>query len=164
MEQFVNGVREFVTSIVNLKPFKNELRLLKEIRGKMLTAKSQSRREFMYTIRLIFPDTYLLGIKLLDIRSQPWCKQRSWSCWFQLINNGMEGCWLSLTVSKLSLSFKLNLSFRISPEIVFRKNLSFVLESLRIITNFSNHRQIRTTITLHLNIVTLGCCAIQTQS
>ena len=77
MEQFVNGVREFVTSIVNLKPFKNELRLLKEIRGKMLTAKSQSRREFMYTIRLIFPDTYLLGIKLLDIRSQPWCKQRS---------------------------------------------------------------------------------------
>ena len=43
----------------------------------MVTAKLQSRRECMYTIRLIFPGTYLLGIKLLDIRSQPWCKQRS---------------------------------------------------------------------------------------
>ena len=31
MEQFVNGVREFAASIVNLKPFKNELRILKEI-------------------------------------------------------------------------------------------------------------------------------------
>ena len=52
MEQFVNGVREFAASIVNLKPFKNELRILKEIRGKMVTAKLQSRRECMYTIRL----------------------------------------------------------------------------------------------------------------
>ena len=39
MEQFVNGVREFAASIVNLKPFKNELRILKEIKGKMVTAK-----------------------------------------------------------------------------------------------------------------------------
>ena len=77
MEQFVNGVGEFAGSIVQLKSFENELRILKEIRGKMLTAKLQSRREFMCTIRLIFPGTYLLGIKLLDIRSQPWCKQRS---------------------------------------------------------------------------------------
>ena len=77
MEHFVNGGREFAASIVNLKPFKNELRILKEIKGKMLTAKLQSRREFMCTIRLIFPGTYLLGIKMLDIRSQPWCKQRS---------------------------------------------------------------------------------------
>ena len=86
----------------------------------------------MYAIRIIFPGIYFLGIKLLDIRSQPWCKQRSWSCYFQLINNGMEGYWLSLTVSKLSLSFKLNRSFRINPEIVFRKNLR--------ITNSSKHR------------------------
>ena len=69
MEQFANGVREFAASIVNLKPFKNELRILKEIRGKMVTAKLQSRRECMYTIRLIFPGIYLLGIKLLNIRS-----------------------------------------------------------------------------------------------
>ena len=80
IEQFVNGVREFAASIVNLKPFKNELRILKEIREKMVTAKLQSRRECMYTIRLfnplrVFPGAYLLGIKLLDIRSQPWCKQ-----------------------------------------------------------------------------------------
>ena len=139
MEQFVNGVGEFAGSIVQLKSLENELRILKEIRGKMLTAKLQSRREFMCTIRLIFPGTYLLGIKLLDIRSQPWCKQRSWSCWFQLINNGMEGYWLSLTVSKLSLSFKLNRSFMISPKIVLGKNLSSVLENLRI-TSSSNHR------------------------
>ena len=59
------------------KPFKNELGILKEIRGKMVTAKLQSRRECIYTILLIFPGNYLLGIKLLDIRSQPWCKQRS---------------------------------------------------------------------------------------
>ena len=59
------------------KPFKNELGILKEIRGKMVTAKLQSRRECIYTIHLIFPGTYLLGIKLLDIKSQPWCKQRS---------------------------------------------------------------------------------------
>ena len=59
------------------KSFKNELGILKEIRGKMVTAKLQSRRECMYTIRLIFPCAYLLGNKLLDIRSQPWCKQRS---------------------------------------------------------------------------------------
>ena len=77
MEQFVNGIREFAASIVNLKPFKNELRILKEIRAKMVTAKLQSRRECMYTIRLIFPGAYLLGIKLLDIRCQRWCKQRS---------------------------------------------------------------------------------------
>ena len=61
MEQFVNGVREFAASIVNLKPFKNELRILKEIRGKMVTAKLQSRRECI--------GIYLLGIKLLDIKS-----------------------------------------------------------------------------------------------
>ena len=77
IEQLANGVCEFAASIVNLKPFKNELRILKEIRGKMVTAKLQSRRECMYTIRLIFPGTYLLRIKPLDIRSQPWCKQRS---------------------------------------------------------------------------------------
>ena len=82
MEQFVNGVREFAASIVNLKQFKNELRILKEIRGKMVTAKLQSCRECMYTTRLfnplcIFPGVYLLGIKLLDIRCQAWCKQRS---------------------------------------------------------------------------------------
>ena len=59
------------------KPFKNELGILKEIRGKMVTAKLESRRECIYTIHLIFPGTYLLGIKLLDIKSQPWCKQRS---------------------------------------------------------------------------------------
>ena len=59
------------------KPFKNELGILKEIRGKMVTAKLESRRECIYTIYLIFPGTYLLGIKLLDIKSQPWCKQRS---------------------------------------------------------------------------------------
>ena len=35
----------------------------------MVTAELQSRRECMYTIRLIFPGAYLLGIKLLDIRS-----------------------------------------------------------------------------------------------
>ena len=52
------------------KPFKNELGILKEIRGRIVTAKSESRRECMSTIRLIFPGTYLLGIKLLDIRSQ----------------------------------------------------------------------------------------------
>ena len=52
MEQFVNGVGAIVASIVDLKPFKNELRILKEIRGKMVTAKLQSRRECMYTIRL----------------------------------------------------------------------------------------------------------------
>ena len=51
-EQFVNGVREFPASIVNLKPFKNELRMLKEVRGKVVTAKLESRRECMYTIRL----------------------------------------------------------------------------------------------------------------
>ena len=39
MEQFVNGVHEFAASIANLKPFKNELRILKEIKGKMVTAK-----------------------------------------------------------------------------------------------------------------------------
>ena len=77
MEQFVNGIREFAESIVNFKPFKIELRILKEITGKMVTAKLQSRRECMYIIRLIFPRTFLLGIKLSDIRSQPWCKQRS---------------------------------------------------------------------------------------
>ena len=54
MEQFANGVREFAASIVNLKPFKNELRILKEIRGKMVTAKLQSRRECMYIIVLYF--------------------------------------------------------------------------------------------------------------
>ena len=70
MEQFVNRVREFAASIVNFKPFKNELRIL-------VTAKLQSRRECIYTIRLIFPGTYLLGVKLLDIRSRPWCKQHS---------------------------------------------------------------------------------------
>ena len=43
MEQFADGVREFAASIVNLKPFKNEHRILKEIRGKMVTAKLQSR-------------------------------------------------------------------------------------------------------------------------
>ena len=74
------GVREFAAPIVNLNPFRNELRILKEIRGKMVTVKLQSRRECIYTIHLIFPGNYLLGIKLLDIRSQPWCKQRSWSC------------------------------------------------------------------------------------
>ena len=52
MEQFVNGVREFAASIVNLKPFKKDFRVVKEIRGKMVTAKLQSRRECMYTIRL----------------------------------------------------------------------------------------------------------------
>ena len=77
MEQFVNGVGEFAGSIVQLKSFENKLRILKEIRGNMFTAKLQSRREFMSAIRLIFPGTYLLGIKLLDIRSQPWCKQSS---------------------------------------------------------------------------------------
>ena len=77
MEQFVNRVGQFAGSIVQLKSFENELRMLKEIRGKMFTAKLQSRREFMCAIRLIFPGTYLLGIKLLDIRSQPWCKQHS---------------------------------------------------------------------------------------
>ena len=75
MEKFVNGVREFAVSIVNLKPFKNKLRILKEIRGMMVTAKLQSCRECIYTVR--FPGINLLGIKLLDIRSQPWCKQRS---------------------------------------------------------------------------------------
>ena len=80
MEQFVNGVREFVASIFNLKPFENELQICKEIWGKMVTAKLQSFRECMYPIRLIFPGIYLLGIKLLDVRSKPWCKQRSWSC------------------------------------------------------------------------------------
>ena len=72
IEQFVNEVREFAAYIVNLKPFNSELRIIKGIRGKMVTAKLQSRRECMYIIRLIFPGTYLLGIKLLDIRSQPW--------------------------------------------------------------------------------------------
>ena len=48
MEQFVNGVREFAASIVNLKSFKNELR---RNRGKMVTANLQSRRECIYTIR-----------------------------------------------------------------------------------------------------------------
>ena len=43
MEQFVNGVREFAAFIVNLRPFKNELRILKETREKMVTAKLQSR-------------------------------------------------------------------------------------------------------------------------
>ena len=138
MEQFVNGIREFAESIVNFKPFKIELRILKEITGKMFTAKLQSRRECVYIIRLIFPRTFLLGIKLSDIRSQPWCKQRSWSCQFQLINNGMEGCWLSLTVSKLSLSLKFDRFFRVSPEIGLRKNLSSVLGNLRI-TNSSSH-------------------------
>ena len=80
MEQFVNGVREFAAFIVNLRPFKNELRILKETREKMVTAKLQSRWECMYTIRLIFSGAYLLGIKLLDIRSQRWCKQHGWKC------------------------------------------------------------------------------------
>ena len=77
MEQFVDRIREFAASIVNFKPFKNELRILIEITGKMVTVKLQSRRECMYIIHLIFPRTFLLGIKLSDIRSQPWCKQRS---------------------------------------------------------------------------------------
>ena len=77
MEEFVNEVRKFVASIVNLKPLKNEPGILKEIRGKMVIATLQICRECMYTIRLIFPGTYLLGIKLLDIRSRSWCKQRS---------------------------------------------------------------------------------------
>ena len=77
MEEFVNEVRKFVASIVNLKPLKNEPGILKEIRGKMVIATLQICRECMYTIRLIFPGTYLLGIKLLDIRSRFWCKQRS---------------------------------------------------------------------------------------
>ena len=34
MEQFVNGIREFAASIVNLKPFKNELRILKKLQRK----------------------------------------------------------------------------------------------------------------------------------
>ena len=76
MEQFVDGVREFPLLMVS-RPFKSKLRILKEIRGKMVTDKLQSRRECRYTIRFIFPGTYLLGIKLLDIRSQPWCKQGS---------------------------------------------------------------------------------------
>ena len=77
MEQFVNEVRKFAASIVNFNPFKNEPGILKEIRGKMVIAMLQICRECMYTIRLIFPGTYLLGIKLLDIRSRFWCKQRS---------------------------------------------------------------------------------------
>ena len=77
MEEFVNEVRKFAASIVNLKPLKNEPGILKEIRGKMVIATLQICRECMYTIRLIFPGTYLLGIKLLDIRSRSWCKQRS---------------------------------------------------------------------------------------
>ena len=64
MEQFVNRIHEFAASIVNFKPFKNKLRIIKEIAGKMVTAKLQSRRECMYTIHLIFPGTFLLGIKL----------------------------------------------------------------------------------------------------
>ena len=43
MEQFVKGVREFAASIVNLKPLKSKLRILKEISGKMVTVKLQSR-------------------------------------------------------------------------------------------------------------------------
>ena len=58
MEQFVNEVRKFAASIVNLKPFKNEPGILKEIRGKMAIAMLQICRECMYT--------NLLGIKLLD--------------------------------------------------------------------------------------------------
>ena len=54
MEKFVNGVREFVVSIVNLKPFKNKLLIFNEIRRKMVTAKLQSRRECMYTILSFF--------------------------------------------------------------------------------------------------------------
>ena len=68
MEKFVNGVRKFPASIVNLKQFKNELRILKEIRGKMVTAKLQSRRECMYTTHLIFPGAYLLSSVLENLR------------------------------------------------------------------------------------------------
>ena len=71
MEQFVDGTREFTRSIVNIKPFKNELRVLIEITGKMVTVKLESRRECMYIIHLIFSRIFLLGIKLSDIRSQP---------------------------------------------------------------------------------------------
>ena len=71
MEQFVDGIREFTRSIVNFKPFKNELRVLIEITGKMVTVKLESRKECMYIIHLIFSRTFLLGIKLSDIRSQP---------------------------------------------------------------------------------------------
>ena len=72
MEQFVDGVRGFAASTAN--GFKT---IEKRTRGKMVTVKLQSLRECMYTICLIFPGTYLLGIKLSDVRSQPWCKQRS---------------------------------------------------------------------------------------
>ena len=68
MGKFVNGVRELAVSIFNLKPFKNKLRILKEIRGKMVTAKLQSRRECMYTTHLIFPGTYLLSSVLENLR------------------------------------------------------------------------------------------------
>ena len=54
MEQFVNGVGEFAGSIVQLKSFENKLRILKEIRGNMFTAKLQSRREFSLLSVLYF--------------------------------------------------------------------------------------------------------------
>ena len=77
MEKFVNGVRKFPASIVNLKQFKNELRILKEIRGKMVTAKLQSRRECMYITHLIFLGTYLLSSVLENLRIRNSSNHRS---------------------------------------------------------------------------------------
>ena len=72
-EQFVNGVREFAASIVILNHSKTNFEYLKKLQRKA----GHCQVTKSYTIRLIFPGTYLLGIKLLDIRSQPWCKQYS---------------------------------------------------------------------------------------
>ena len=51
IEQFVNGVRKFAASIVNLEPLKNELCTFKEIRGKMVIENEFLRKYFSKTCK-----------------------------------------------------------------------------------------------------------------
>lgn len=134
----VNGVHEFAAFIVNLKPFKSEIWTLRKLEKRWslqnyIIVESVCILSCLFLNPFsIFQGAYLLGIQLLNIKSQPWCKQHKWICKLQLLTNALQWDWLSLAVSKLSFSFKPNNRLlRTSPKKVFEKKLSAMLENFK---------------------------------